>query len=289
MKPTKIFIRFILVFSFLMISACGGGGGGGTGAVGTGEVVFSITDAKPLLPDGATNLWITFSKLMVHKSGGGWTSLRLAQTPYTIDLLQYYDGNTTELVPPTKLSYGKYTQVRIVVESATIRFNNDPATDTNVEIPSENLKTDENFIFNVQDPTAVDIIIDFDLSRSLVVTGSSKYQLKPVLHIVKASEAAIIQGMIDDDSFTNFGSDEALVIVLDNNGAEYTKVVVLRMSPDPAPFNIFWLVPNKEYTVEIHMDPDDNDVWDYRETVNAEDLEPGEVFILNGGSEISLP
>lgn len=291
MKMTKVFIGFVFIFSFSIIIACGGGGGGGTGAVGTGEVAFSITDAKPLLPDGATNLWITFSKLLVHKSGGSWISLPLVQTPYTIDLLQYYDGFTTELVPPTKLSYGKYTQVRIVVESATIRFNNDDNTIKPIEIPPGNLKTDTNFTLDIQDPAAADIIIDFDLSRSLVVTGQSDYKLKPVLHIVEASEAATIQGAIADESFTNFGSGEALVTVLDNNGTEYTKVVVPRINPDPVPalFNIFWLVPNQDYTVEIDMDPDANNGTEYNETVYAVDLQPGDVFDLNGGSDIILP
>jgi len=79
MKLHRLPIYLLIASSFLMITACGGGGGGG-GSIGSGEVSMSITDAKPLLSEGAenvTNLWITFTGVSVHKSGGGWISLPL--------------------------------------------------------------------------------------------------------------------------------------------------------------------------------------------------------------------
>jgi hypothetical protein len=72
--------------------------------------------------------------------------------------------------------------------------------DDAVTIPSENLKTDKNFSFDVQGGGAADITIDFDLSQSIVVTddgsGTLSYKLKPVLHIVDTVEAATITGRI---------------------------------------------------------------------------------------------
>jgi hypothetical protein len=284
MKVHKLFIYLLIASSFLMITACGGGGGDSTGS---GEVSMSITDAKPLLPDGATNLWITFTEVLVHKSGGGWISLEMPYTPYTIDLLQFVDGDTTELVPPVLLEEGKYTQIRLVIESATIRFDNDPpeALPTPVEIPSGNLKTDKNFIVEV-DQSAADIVIDFDLSRSLVVTdpfGTPSYKLKPVLHIVEASEAATITGVIDDQSFINFDTDAATIIVF-SNGEVYTKLSVENSEGDVG-FSIFWLVPDKSYRVEIDLDPD-SDGFEYDENVDADELESGETWDLNGNSPI---
>ncbi len=256
-----------------MITACGGGGGDSTGS---GEVSMSITDAKPLLPDGVTNLWVTFTEVLVHKSGGGWISLPLTgDLPYnTIDLLQFSDGKTTELVPPVLLEYGKYTQIRLVIESATIKFDNEKVCD--VEIPSEHLKTDKNFIVEV-DQSAADIVIDFDLSRSLVVTdpfGTPSYKLKPVLHIVEASEAATITGVIDDQSFINFNTDAAIITVL-ANGEIYTKVTVEKTIV-PEKFTIFWLVPDQYYIIEIDMDPNDNPGTDWQEPVYQKDFFDGE-------------
>lgn len=288
MKKMKALTRLMVISSLMIFAACSGGGGGGTTG-GTGTLSMSITDAKPVLPARATNLFVTFEEVLVHKSGGSWTPLPLVETPYTIDLLQFQDGNTTELVSPTKLDSGKYTQVRIVVSSATIRFDYDDYTeDQPVKVPSENLKTDKNFIFNVPDASAVDIIVHFDLSKSLVVTGpaqSPSYKLKPVLHLFDdPQEAATIEGSIADSAFG--ASEKATVTVIaESNQEEYTKVEVTKSAtPDPTEFSIFWIVPNQSYTVEIDLDQDD--LIDCDEFVEDIDLPEGALFELNDGNAI---
>jgi len=286
MKVHKLFIYLLIPASFLMITACGGGGGGDS--AGSGELAIDITDAKPLLPEGAeeaTNLWITFKEVLAHRSGGGgWESLPMPQTPYTIDLLQFWGGNTTELVPPVMLVSGKYTQIRLVineVDGAFIRFDNDDQKKYPVVIPPEHLKTDKNFDFDVENGGAADIVIDFDLSQSLVVTdphGTPSYKLKPVLHIVSASEAATIKGIIAD---TSFAGNDAIITVLDTNDEVYTKLSVERDEPDNVEFNIFWIVPNKNYRVEIDFNPDLEDGPEFWENVSANNLGPGKVWYLN--------
>ena len=257
MRFHKLFVCFLIVTSFLMITACGGGGGGDS--IGYGDLAISLVDAKPLLPDGVTNFTVTITEVLAHGKGG-WESLEMPYTPYTIDLLQFRGYNTTELVPPVSLLSGKYTQIRLVLDEygANISFDNGN-TSTPVVIPSENLKTDKDIIFNVPNGGSVDLVIDFDLSQSLVVTddgtGILSYICKPVLHIVDYFEAASMTGIIADDSFTNFSTDTANITVL-ANGEIYTEVIVDR-NPNPAEFSIFWLVPNKDYTIEIDMNPDD--------------------------------
>lgn len=277
---------FIFVFSFLMIIACGGGGGGDS--TGSGELAIDITDAKPMLPEGVTNFWVTFTDVLVHKPGGGWISLPLTGDlpSNTIDLLQFQSGDTTELVPPVLLESGKYTQIRLVIESAGIRFDSDLPTDlpTPVEIPSEHLKTDKNFIVEV-DQSAADIVIDFDLSQSLVVTGPSEtpsYKLKPVLHIVEAAEAATINGTIDDGFF---GSSVAATVTVFSDGEVYTVLTVENDDSDiDVGFSIFWLVPDKSYRVEIDFNRDPSAKW--CDDVDANDLPSGFDFRLNGGAPI---
>ena len=294
MKLHRLLIYLLIVSSFLMITACGGGGG----SIGSGEVSMSITDAKPLLPEGAgnvTNLWVTFTDVLVHKSGGGWISLPLSgDSPYIIDLLQFNDGKTTEIVPPVLLEYGKYTQVRFTIESATIRFDYDPGTDSPVIIPPEHLKTDKNFIFDVDKPAAVDIMIDLDLSQSLVVTdpfGTPSYKLIPVLHIVRASEAATINGEINQGSF--IAGQNAKVTVFSPNSdisggyEEYTKIeVASEFDTDPTKFSIYWLIPDKDYRIEIEFDPDFVNGIDFSEDVNRDDLKSGKIWNLNENNPI---
>lgn len=291
MIKLKGLMWLIVLSSVMLLAACGGGGGSSSG--GTGEVSMAITDAKPMLPEGVTNLFVTIEEVLVHKPGRGWTSLPLVESPYTIDLLQFQDGNVTELVPPTKLKSGKYTQVRLVVSSAEIFFDNESTTSKEpVTVPSDHLKTDKNFIFNVENDAAVDLIIHFDLSMSVVVTGTEpdpSYQLKPVLHLFgDPLEAATIKGSIANSAFVGASEKATVTVIAESNQENYTIVEVSKSdTEDPAEFNIFWIVPYESYTVEIDLDQDESTATDYDEFVEDTDLPEGAEFELNGGSPIS--
>jgi len=262
MKNLKSIVFAISLLSLAMTFGCGGGGGGSdSGSSGTGTLSMSMTDAKPMLPAGVTNCFVTIDEVLVHSSGGGWQSLPMARTPYTIDLLQFTEGLTTEFVPPVALPSGKYTQVRLSVVSAKIRFNNDPNNEVDLKIPSENLKTDQNFDFDVDEAAAVDITIDFDLSKSIVVegpAGNPSYKLKPVLHLVETAEAATIEGFIANSEFPEEGY--VIISVLDSTGQEYTKVRVDKdTGASETSYAIFWLVPDQAYTVKINYNPGQDD------------------------------
>lgn len=269
----------ILLFLF------GCGGGGSSSSSSTGIVSIGITDAKPLLPSGTTGVLITFNEVSVHRAGGGgWTSLPLAQSPYTLDLYQFTDGTGTDLVPPVELVTGKYTQIRIGVTEAKIVIN---GNEEQVEIPSEYLKTDKQFDFVVVGGGAVDLTVDFDLSQSIVVTGQGTYQLKPVLHINRTQEAATIQASIRDTTYTTFGSSEAVVTVywdkndnavVDGDDEEYTSVIVTQGTPPETQFRIFWLVPNEDYVVQVEI----GGFLVHEEAVDWSNLQAGDVFVLTG-------
>ena len=289
MNAFKLSAWIILFLSILIFTACGGGGGGDGDS---GTATFSVTDAKPLLPDDVTNVFVEFSEVWVHKPGNGWIELPLVESPYTIDLLQFHNGETTELVPPTKLSSGKYTQVRIGVNKATITFDNGGSTE-DVTVPSEKLKTDKNFIFNVNTDSAMDIVIHFDLSMSIIVSGTEldpEYKLKPVLHLFQDPlQAATIEGSIVNSSFGD--SEKATIIVTEvSSTEEFTRVEIPKSTTtDPTGFSIFWIVPNHSYTVEIDLDPDtEGTIIDCDELVGDFDLPEGAEFELNEGYPIEV-
>jgi hypothetical protein len=245
---------------------------------------MSITDAKPMLeePPGKviTNVFVTIDEVLVHKSGGAWVSLDLpdSPSPFEIDLMQYSDGTTTELVPPVALEAGRYTQVRLSVVSARIVFNNDPNDQEDVTVPSGNLKTDQNFEFTVGG-AAVDITVDFDLSKSLVRQGNGSYQLEPVLHIVETEVAATIEGSIAYADFADPPNDYAVVTVYtsDTPPEVYTTVRVDRApsAGQASDFEIFWLVPGQDYRVEVDYDPAANDGNEAFDVVGSGDFVNG--------------
>jgi len=262
------------------------GCGEGSDSSSSGMISINVTDAKPVLPSGTEQVLITFDDVSVHRTGGGWVLLPLAQDPYTIDLLQFQSGTTTELVPPVSLIPGKYTQIRIGVTDASIRIN---GGDYPVEIPSQNLKTDKEFDFEVVGGGAVDLTVDFDLSQSIVVTDPDTYMLKPVLHVNQTQEAATLRGEILDSTFE--GATEATIIVtwdkdqtedLGSGDEEYTKVTVTKVPVDPTGFSIYWLVPEEGYNVQIEVDG----TLTHEEFVTSVDLPAGAIFELNQGAPI---
>lgn len=305
MRMSKSLIGLCTLILLAVTFGCGGSGGGSNGS-STGTVSMSITDAKPVLPDNVTNCFVTIDEVLVHSSRGAWKSLPLPKspTPFTIDLLQFTEGNTTDLVPPVLLESGKYTQIRLSITNASLRFDNGSSIeDVTVTIPSENLKTDKNFDFDVSESAAVDITIDFDLSKSIVVegqVGSQSYLMKPVLHIVETTEAATIEGFIAN---SRFAGNYVVITVVDSTGQEYTKIQVDKDTTTGAAqtaYSIFCLVPNLAYTVKINNNPglDDDPATEgiqdgYDETVavpSASDpndvLQPGEIYTLDFYSKI---
>jgi len=261
--------------------------GAGCGRAGT--VAVSLADAKPQLPVDAEQVLVTFDEVSVHKAGGDWVSLPMADTPFSVDLLQFSDGRSTRLVPPVELDSGRYTQVRL--ELADNQAGKDPVNCLVLDggqkipltVPSGFLRTDKNFEFEVEGESAVDLTVDFDLSRSIVAQGNGRYHLKPVLHLQETAEAARIQGEIAASSFG--ASDEATVTLTVSGDAEpYTVLVLEKGNLDPLPFTIYWLVSGVSYEVEIEVEGR----LPYTETVAASDLGPGETFVLNGGLPIEL-
>jgi hypothetical protein len=230
-----------------------------------------------------TNCFVTIDEVLVHSSGGSWKSLPLVQTPYIIDLLQFSDGTSTEFVPPVALESGKYTQIRLSVTKAVLSFDDGTTTqDVTMTIPSGNLKTDKNFDFDVTESAAVDITIDFDLSKSIVVqgpAGSPSYQMKPVLHIVNTKEAATIEGSIDNTAFDATQNAQITVLSKDANGnytEEYTTIEITRHDPPGTTnYEIFWLVPNQDYKVQIDYDPTAADGPEDEQVVTADKVGPG--------------
>jgi hypothetical protein len=99
-------------------------------------------------------------------------------------------------------------------------------------------------------------------------------------------KAATIEGSIADTAFGVGTSDKITVIVIaESNQEEYTQVEVPKSNtPDPTVFSIFWIVPDKSYTVQIDLDQDDS--IDCEEFVENIDVPEGAVFELNGGDPI---
>jgi len=147
-----------------------------------------FTDARAVL--------VTFSEVTVHRSGeGGFTRLPFAgaATARTCDLKKLTDAQ--DVLGTGALPAGHYTQVRVVVTSATVYFENasdGPACaptiaapagrSASLEIPSGEVRLNREF--DVTEAGATTMLVDFDGDRSIRLTGNGRYMMSPVIAVV---------------------------------------------------------------------------------------------------------
>ena len=146
-----------------------------------GTLKISITDA----PASFEAVNITFSEISVH-TNGEWITVRdETEDPITINLLEWNNGQSI-VIGTADVPSGLYTQVRLIILSANIVVNE---SQHDLFVPSgaqSGLKFGPQF--TVQPGTTAELIIDFDVNRSIVVAGPSqdpnKYILKPTIRVI---------------------------------------------------------------------------------------------------------
>ena len=190
-----------LIVLGLFAAGCGSGGDGTGGAPASaqpGTLGVSLTDA-PACGYDAVN--VTVSKVRVHRSSSadekssGWSDITL-DPPKRINLLDYNDPTQLNgaLLPlgETSLGAGHYTQVRLVLvpNSGSSPLANSiilsgSATEIALDTPSA-VQSGIKLIheFDVPSGQRVDLVLDFDACKSIVLTGSGKYKLMPVIKVI---------------------------------------------------------------------------------------------------------
>ena len=144
---------------------------------------------------GAKALLITFSEVSAHLSGGDFTSLSFVggATSRTCDLEKLTTAQ--DVLGTGPLPVGHYTQIRLVVTSATIYFDNASAgpacapaiaapagRNATVRIPSGEVKLNREF--DLTATAATTMLLDFDGDQSVKETGNGQYMMTPVIGIV---------------------------------------------------------------------------------------------------------
>jgi hypothetical protein len=185
-------IAALAILAAVGIAACGGDSVMSPSGNGRLSVMIKdspYSDAKALL--------VTFSEVTAHREGeGGFTKLPFGDvtaTARTCDLKKLVDRQ--DLLGVGSLPEGHYTQVRVVVSSATLYFDNPsdgppcatripiPAgRSANVEVPSGEVKLNRGF--DVSESGATTMLIDFDGDRSVVEMGNGRFRMTPVIGVV---------------------------------------------------------------------------------------------------------
>ena len=156
----------------------------------TGTFNVRITDS----PADFDAVNITFSEVSVIQSGG--SAIVVSDSTQTINLIEWSNGNSTPL-GSIQLEAGTYNQIRLIIDSASVIIDGVASA---VKVPSgaqTGLKLTHQF--TLEAGSTYDLMIDFDASRSVVVTGpkaSPGYHLKPTIRLVAMPTTGSISGTV---------------------------------------------------------------------------------------------
>ena len=201
-----------LLGAVLAAAGCGGSDNG----PGTGTLSLQITDGAV---DSAEHVYIQFSGLEIQGAGGGRTTLYYCQdpadpaktivsrvpcttlpAPKKLDLLALSGGLAETLLNSFTLPAGHYAWIRLMVDTAGTRdsYIVVGGVEHELTIPSGDetgLKLNRGF--NVPDGGSADFTVDFDLRKSVHVTGMGEYLLRPTLRIVDNVLVGAIAGTVN--------------------------------------------------------------------------------------------
>ncbi len=112
----------------------------------------------------------------------------------TVNLLDYQNGTVLDL-GETELESGNYNQIRLLLgENNNVVVDGETYALTTPSSQQSGYKLNVNA--EVEEGQVYDLVIDFDASQSIVVTGNGNYILKPVLRTVSVEEQASISGTV---------------------------------------------------------------------------------------------
>lgn len=196
-------------------------------AQGTGQLIATIKDKKVELED-INALNITIDELAVHlkdtdENSDSWTVLSSEEKTFDLKQLE----NTEQLLADANIASGIYTQIRLSIKEATIVIatesdsNSDLNSDTNsdsnsmdsnstdsnssngttyntyeVKVPSGKLKIVATVRVDANSTSYMNL--DFDLEKSITVTGTNTYILKPTIKVLTKKNVSVSIG--DDNS-----------------------------------------------------------------------------------------
>lgn len=147
---------------------------------GLGHINVLLTDA----PGDFEQVNVVITGVSINRAHSGWETIN--DEAQTFDLLDFQNGLTTSLASGD-VPAGHYDQVRllvgegsnVVVDGVTHALDTPSGMQSGIKVIGG---------FDVPEGGTLDLTIDFDAARSVVLTGNGKYILKPVIRIVEAEE-----------------------------------------------------------------------------------------------------
>jgi len=151
----------------------------------------------------------------VEVTGNGGSAVMLNTTAKVYNLLELSNG-VNALIATGDLDAGTVSQIRLILgtnNTVTVGGVVHPLTTPSAMQSGLKLQVDQTFEAGVE----YSILLDFDASQSIVLTGNNVYQLKPVIRTIDMAISGSIKG-----SITPVGA--IATVTATSNGVAYTSV-----------------------------------------------------------------
>src|SRR4030042_664822 len=156
----------------------------------TGTLKIYLTDS----PAEYEAVNITFSEVSAHINDQ-WLTVR--GDSVTVNLLDWNNGNSI-ILGEAELPAGHYTQIRLMIQGAEIVVDGQTFPLTVPSGATNGIKTGPEFTLTAG--STYELVVDFDVARSIVVTGPRhdphSYKLKPHLRCVPRAISGSISGIV---------------------------------------------------------------------------------------------
>jgi hypothetical protein len=210
---------FVIVFSIFVYNCNTDSDGVGTDG-SMGKLNIYLTDT----PAAYDSVNIVFTEVSAHLDSE-WVSV--TQEPTRVNLLDWSNGRTM-LLGSEEVPAGKYTQIRIKIDSASIVVDGDPYP---LVVPS-GAQTGLKFgpEFTIAAGSTYELVVDFDASRSVVTTGPPNdpkgYKLKPHIRVTTNAVTGSISGTVTnhDDmpmAYAITSDDDTLTMAIADTSSGY--------------------------------------------------------------------
>jgi hypothetical protein len=147
-------------------------------------------------PSTLDSVIICVTRVEVHKNGGdsisGWLVIN--------DLTRYFDlllltNGASSVLGDTSLTAGKYTQIRLIIGNGSYVIDQGVKHDLEIPIGSQTgLKLTHQF--TIEPGKLYELILDFNVDKSIIITGNGRYKLKPTIRVMPMVISGSIAGQI---------------------------------------------------------------------------------------------
>lgn len=155
-----------------------------------GEIAIMImssdaNDAKEHVFPEVEAIWISITKVEIHKEDTGWVIV-VDNGDAGIRYNLFDIAEDAVIVGISEFEPGIYTQIRLILgENNTIMINNGSGSvEHDLIIPGGGQTGIKLSGFEITQAGRVRITLDFLVEESIIITGNEKYKLKPTINII---------------------------------------------------------------------------------------------------------